>query len=212
MYGIIYKATNIINGKSYIGQTTKPLEKRIGMHYNESMSHRSNTHFHKALRKYGIDKFKFEILTAGCSQDDLNMLEIKNISYYNTFKNGYNSTKGGDGKSGYKFSKFSKQKLSKSHSGENNYLYGKHHNKSTKNKISIANKGRLVGKKHSSSQKYIIITPCGEEIVVHGLREFCRNYTKEKLHHGNLIKVARGIYKTSKGYICKYYKGEIKNG
>lgn len=92
MKGIIYKITNKVNGKSYIGQTRYTLEFRWKQHQHK----RDNTYFHNAIRKYGVDKFDIKILEE-CNYEDLNSREIFYIAKYNTFKEGYNLTIGGDG-------------------------------------------------------------------------------------------------------------------
>lgn len=92
-YGIIYSATNIINNKKYIGQTTFPLEKRKGEHLN-SIS-RQNTAFQKAMNKYGIDSFIWEIIDHAHSSNELDSKETIWIDYYNTYgHDGYNMTTG----------------------------------------------------------------------------------------------------------------------
>jgi len=60
-FGIIYKVTNLINNKIYIGQTTGSLEKRKIKHISCAKLN-SNIYFHKALNKYGIGSFDWEIL------------------------------------------------------------------------------------------------------------------------------------------------------
>ena len=91
---IIYKATNNINGKIYVGQTTKSLETRIKRHL-QSVRAGSDTHFHQALRKYGKDNFTFEIVCEVSSKAELNRLETYYISKWNTIKLGYNMVDGG---------------------------------------------------------------------------------------------------------------------
>jgi len=97
MYGIIYKATNKINNKIYIGQTTQSLEDRIYFHkyraYNElNVTH---THFINAIRKYGINNFIWEVIDEANTQEELNEKEIYWIKYYNSIENGYNIQPGG---------------------------------------------------------------------------------------------------------------------
>lgn len=88
--GVIYKATNLINGKSYIGQTKRDLETRKKEHLK-----RKGYTFHSALEKYGIENFEWSILEE-CEDDKLNEREIFWIDYYDTYNNGYNETSGGD--------------------------------------------------------------------------------------------------------------------
>lgn len=92
MKGIIYKITNKVNGKSYIGQTRYTLEFRWRQHLHK----RDNTYFHNAIKKYGPDNFQLEILEE-CPFSSLNEREMFYIAKYNTFKDGYNLTIGGDG-------------------------------------------------------------------------------------------------------------------
>jgi group I intron endonuclease len=107
---IIYKVTNLVNNKVYIGQTSRGFEVRKKehlRHINDSI------YFHSALKKYGVDNFIWEVIDDALTQDELNCKEIKWIEYYNSFgKNGYNLTKGGDTSSGYKHSDETKKKIS----------------------------------------------------------------------------------------------------
>lgn len=88
--GVIYKATCLITGKSYIGQT-----KHFEIRKKQHLQAKDNYIFHKALRKYGQENFKWEILEE-CSYDLLNEKETYWIKFYNSYSNGYNSTLGGD--------------------------------------------------------------------------------------------------------------------
>ena len=94
----IYKITNQINNKCYIGKTMKinPYE-RWKEHQREkdkpSEQHRA---IYCALNKYKIENFTFEIIEE-VSQQELNAKEQYYIQHYNSFHNGYNETLGGDG-------------------------------------------------------------------------------------------------------------------
>lgn len=92
---IIYKATNKINGKIYIGQTIHNLAHRRQRHLYDSRNKKDNMQFHKAARKYGAHSFEWEVLHTCFNINDLNRLEIFYIGFYNTFKKGYNATEGG---------------------------------------------------------------------------------------------------------------------
>jgi len=94
---IIYKATNKLNGKIYIGQTFKTLKERKSAHKNRAMFG-SNYHFHNAIRKYGFDVFEWKILEKGITnKDKLDALEIKYIKRFDSIENGYNISTGGGG-------------------------------------------------------------------------------------------------------------------
>lgn len=93
MKGFIYKITNKVNGKSYIGQTRYTVEFRWKQHQHKV----DNTYFHNAINKYGADNFTVETLEE-CKYEDLDSREIFYIAKYDTFNNGYNLTIGGDGR------------------------------------------------------------------------------------------------------------------
>ena len=96
---VVYKITNIINNKVYIG-ITKQIIKRIGNHiyYFKNPNSSNNTYLHKALRKYGLESFTIEIIEICDTLEILNNREIYWIKYYNTInsKNGYNLDSGGN--------------------------------------------------------------------------------------------------------------------
>lgn len=93
MKGKIYKITNKVNGKVYIGQTRYTLEFRWKQHIHK----KDNTYFHNAIKKYGPDNFQIELLEE-CPVEILDSREVFYIAKYNSFKDGYNLTIGGDGK------------------------------------------------------------------------------------------------------------------
>lgn len=222
-YGIIYKATNKINGKMYIGQTIHSLDKRMRAHISKTLNNGDDFYFHKAIRKYSQENFTWKIIVECYSKKELNKVEIETIKEYNTFKSGYNLTLGGNGNGGFKHSEKTKKKISVARKGKygkrgkDHPNFGKTHTEETKKKISEAEKGEknhMYGKRGNKSpkaKKYIITTPEGEEIFIHGLRNFCKNYKKEKLRHQNLSRVAKGKLKYSKGYKCRYWEEKICN-
>lgn len=125
--GIIYKATSIISNKSYIGQTIRKFEIRKKEHIRNSINlkHKDfNCHFYRALRKYGEDKFLWEIIEVyknidrDIVHDNLFKLEEFYVNKYNSFKNGYNSDKGGKGSKGRIVSNETRLKLRKIHLGK----------------------------------------------------------------------------------------------
>jgi len=102
IYGFIY-CISFPNGKKYIGQTTKEVEERIKEHIIIS---RTDAQYiiSKAIRKYGEDYIKYEVIDKAYNRNELNQLEIQYIIFYNTHYlkgNGYNMTDGGEGVSGY---------------------------------------------------------------------------------------------------------------
>lgn len=95
----IYKITNKINNHAYIGQSTR-IEHRWKEHQSSyNWSRESKKPLYLAFQKYGLENFIFEILEE-CDKEQLNKKEQYWISYYNTYKNGYNQTSGGEDNAG----------------------------------------------------------------------------------------------------------------
>lgn len=92
---IIYKATNKVNGKCYIGQTRHSIEVRKRKHLLCARKG-VKTNFYKAIRKYGADNFEWEIVCSTNDKQKLNELETFYITKYDSIKNGYNMVDGGD--------------------------------------------------------------------------------------------------------------------
>lgn len=94
----IYKATNTVNDKVYIG-FTKNVNNRIKRH--KICAKTSDSKFYRSIRKYGWDKFNWEIIYQSIDLDHTkNYMERYFIEQFDSFTTGYNSTYGGDGTSG----------------------------------------------------------------------------------------------------------------
>ena len=85
----IYKVTNKVNGKVYIGQSVD-----IGRRWRQHMTAADDIYFHKAIQKYGVDNFIWEVIEK-CKKSELDERESYWIEYYDSFNKGYNCTKGG---------------------------------------------------------------------------------------------------------------------
>lgn len=125
---VVYKITNNINGKVYIGQTTAPIKERWSKHCSPS----SNcVKLKNAIQKYGESNFTVEIIAECSNRDELNKLEKSLIQKHNSIESGYNLTDGGNAfnhseetkdkirkfRVGYRFSDEAKEKMSKSAKG-----------------------------------------------------------------------------------------------
>lgn len=136
IYATIYKCTNLLTNECYIGYDSNwPARKTKHLYdYLNPKSKNYNCHFYRAIRKYGIVNFNWEILY---QSDDkkycLNEMEEFFINEYDSFHNGYNMTKGGEGTLGKK-----------------SWL-GKNHTIETKKKISESNKGKIRSREHSEN-------------------------------------------------------------
>ena len=95
MRGFIYKITNKVNGKSYIGQTIQNVKERFYQHCATKCSQAVlNMVIHKAITKYGKSNFTIEVIEE-VESANLNDRERYWIRYYDSYNNGYNSTEGG---------------------------------------------------------------------------------------------------------------------
>lgn len=91
----IYKITNNINGRIYIGQSVNISQRWKDHRTKINSSYEYNTPLKRAFRKYGINNFTFEIIET-CSKDELDEKEQYYIEFYNSLTpNGYNIQKGG---------------------------------------------------------------------------------------------------------------------
>lgn len=93
----IYKITNKINGKIYIGKTIKSIEARFKKHLNGAKN-KVNRHLYDAMNCYGYENFELTLIETCKTIESLNEREIYWISHYNSISPcGYNMTQGGDG-------------------------------------------------------------------------------------------------------------------
>jgi len=152
---VIYKATNSITGKSYIGfDSNWPRRKSVHKRKSENGPRQ---YFHSAIHKYGWDVFIWEILYILEDREFALEMEQHCIVLYNTYNNGYNLTLGGEGTMGRVVSEETKLKMAKSNTG-------KVRSDEVKERISLAKRGMVgpnTGKKFSE--------------------EHCRNISRVKL-------------------------------
>jgi group I intron endonuclease len=120
--GFIYKITNIVNGKVYIGQTIYPVRERIARHVYSGRTGRAKNAISLAIAKYGRDAFKYETL-AILPEDELDAAEIAYIAEYASIApNGYNLKSGG---ARGRHSDATKRLISERNKGVNSVMYGK---------------------------------------------------------------------------------------
>ena len=138
----IYKITNKLNGKVYIGQSID-----IDTRWRQHINAKDNYAIHNAIKKYGEENFSFEVLLE-CPADMLNVWERDMIALYDCISpNGYNLTEGGEG---YQCSGETRLKMSEAKKGI-------HLSEETRLKMSEAKKGRISNRKG---------VPCSEETKI----------------------------------------------
>jgi group I intron endonuclease len=159
----IYKATNKINGKSYIGFDSAWPNRMNNHKHNASNKKHFKYALYNAIRKYGWDNFEWEVVYQSKDRDYiLKEMETHFIKEYNTFgNNGYNMTMGGEGAFGYKHTKefieWNRIRQIQWIKDNGSYMTGKKHNEETLEKISkgrrLSNHSPFAGKKHNEETK-----------------------------------------------------------
>jgi group I intron endonuclease len=93
-YFCVYKITNIINGKNYIGQSNDPRVRWNSHKYHSRNDGKKNYHLYASMNKYGIQNFLFDVIAQAPTADLLNFLENDLIIQYDALnsKYGYNKT------------------------------------------------------------------------------------------------------------------------
>lgn len=150
----VYRITNLINGKIYIGKTINP-KKRKNEHFSNKDQNADHLLLKKAMKKYGKEHFKFEII--GEYSDEIIALDMEKyfIREFNASGrvNGYNLTFGGEGLSGFKHSEKTKEILRIKNIGNLNPLYGKPQSTSLRAKQSHIQSNRKWKTNHSNESK-----------------------------------------------------------
>ena len=135
---VVYLLRNLVNGKGYVGQTIRGLEKRWKQHLYDAKSGK-RTALYNAIRLYGPDSFERCVLAEAHTLDELNALEVFHIKAQGTLApNGYNLTNGGQ----LRLLPQSIAKMAESQKGKKYHLGHKHSDESKK-MISMASKGRI---------------------------------------------------------------------
>ena len=94
----IYKITNDINNKIYVGKTIASLERRFKEHCADSTRRDDeNRPLYRAMNKYGIEHFSIHLIEE-CADEDASAREQYWIGFYKSYTEGYNATLGGEGR------------------------------------------------------------------------------------------------------------------
>lgn len=181
---LVYRMTNTVNGKSYIGITGRALDTRWLEHVERARQGQRNSRIYAAIRKYGPGAFVREVIAEGSSEEEARALEIEHIAKHDTYESGYNSNLGGEGF--LRFPDHIRRKISEAQKG-------KIVSAECRAKMSSAKLGRpecavhlgdhaKKGPANPRAKSFKVRFPDGSERVVVGLREFCRAHGLSSRH------------------------------
>ena len=199
---IVYMHTSP-NMKRYIGITSLDPVKR----WRNGRGYKDQSYFWNAIKKYGWDNFKHEVLIQGVSFEEACALEQKFIQDYKTYdsKYGYNLTLGGEGRV---LTDEQKKKLSEQRQGPNACGYGYFPSEETKKKMSDAAKGKIFTKKTrekmANAKKKVVYqyNLDGEFLNIFESATDGANATGTNI--GNLCACCRNVVKQANGFFWSY--------
>jgi len=204
----VYKHTNLINGKIYIGETCEAFVTRCG---HNGWGYHLQPKFYNDIIKYGWNNFNHEIIKDNLSHDDAIALEKKLIAKFNSMINGYNNSIGDKGCTGYHQTEEAKQKISEVQTGRERSIQdrenvgsffrefykthphpqtGTHQSQEAKEKF----KQKMSGKNNPNYKKYGYANPTSKPVFQFDLNG---NYIKD---YGSIAEAERfNNYKTKSG-------------
>jgi len=207
----IYKITNTVNGRVYVGLSHSPLS-RIKKHLN---CETGCIKLHRAIKKYGKKCFIGDIIENNLESFELAAeREIFYIELYNSFLCGYNSTTGGEGIPGHKHSTETKLKMSEKASNrkvsdkqrekfriqalKGSEGYNKRYTSETRRKLSESQKERISNGYNPKATMWVVQTP-SSIIKFNNPTLYCRNnkisFKTLWLSHKNNMPIKRGNLK-----------------
>ncbi len=198
--GIIYIITNRVNGKVYVGQTIRTLAQRRGEHLYRFRKAERDHLIYLAFRKHGVENFDWDVLETCEDIAELNDREEFYINKFDSYNHGYNMNTGGN-----TVSVETRKKLSEIFKGrEITWIHRTRETWKRRFDNGEFEMPKASGAANPLSKEYVITEPNGTVHIVKGLREWCRNWKKDTLYHSGLIAVAKGEWKHTKGYKCRY--------
>lgn len=189
----VYKITNKVTGKVYIGITNQGAGVRYRHHWYEARIGESAP-IHRSMKKYGEENFTLEILETVDTYEELKDREKYWIKFYDSMnrEKGYNLTEGGDGTFGRMHSEETKDKIRQK-------AIGRKASEETRRKMSESRKGKTSERRHTHIMK--IVEECQKPIMV--LNEF-----KEILNVYRSKKECADYYEHSITWVNSYAKPE----
>ncbi len=177
MYSV-YEITNQINGKKYIGITSRPIEQRFQEHISRAKCGQRGNRLYEAMRKYGSENFSIELIIQTSNENDVRELETQFIEKCDSYNSGYNCNLGGHGS--LHFPEEIKKKIRDAQIGKIIPLETRRKMSEAKIGVSACSehfgKYILKGSESPLSKSHMIQFPDGHIEEIKGLRAFCREH------------------------------------
>ena len=197
----IYKITNTINGKMYIGKTELSITQRWKAHLKDSKTRRCEQRpLYSAINKYGAENFIIEEVE-NCLSEQSNEREKYWITFYKTYQEGYNATLGGDSRSYINYSQvidlYASGKTCKEIGKELNIDVG------TVSKILKSNNIEVKRNNPTPKKKVQMLSLSGEKIKEFNSITEATNYLN-KTDGTNIGRACKGTRDTAYGFKWEY--------
>lgn len=208
--GYIYKITNKVNNKVYIGQTSRNIRERYHEHLRCSETSSSNQPLYNAMKKYGKEAFEVTLVEM-CDANLLDDREIFYINQYDSYNNGYNATIGGEGRPTTDYEKLAESFIA---SDESLTVYAKENNiKDTTIRCALKLTGRLEEYKtrhpeYNARDNAVMVEMLDKETgklveVFESISKALKFLNKDK-DKGHIKAVCTGKRQTAYGYKWQY--------
>lgn len=203
----IYQLTCSVNGKAYIGCTSRPISTRFNEHKYRALNSNRNIKLDNAIRKYGIETFSCDVIEECESREIMLKRERELIEINKTSTYGYNTSLGGEsgsygitGESHWAYgikrtdaqNKHQSNVMKGRYDGKNNPFHGKSHSQKSKDKISQANRGC----KPHTTKYWKVVLPSGDVVETMERVQFCKD---NNLNY-NSVRTATNQNRTYKNY------------
>lgn len=214
----IYKITVIPLNQVYIGLDTKPVYKqaRWKEHCRAAFKGQKKRKIHDAMRKYGIEQCLYEVIDSNFdSIGSLALAEIAYIQKFDSYKNGLNSTPGGDGLGRSTLLQMSSEEIQKIRStlGSSFREYNRKKWLDTtpeqrKEMVKHAHTPEVNAKRRETLKKYYESTPGSKEAKAKNIVEWQQN-NRDQLRKNNLVNSLRAAEKVSKKLKVEFPDGSV---
>lgn len=205
----IYKITNIINNKVYIGKTITSVAERFSKHKYDAINKIDNSYIHNAMRKYGLENFVVQTLEE-CSELELSEKERFWINFYQSYDNpkkGYNLTPGGEGNPKYEKALIQELWFKGYNQTEISNMVGCHRKTVLKYLLEISSKEERTSKKCGNASKAILMIDKNTDEIIQEFESIVKatNFLSKPQKAGSAISsVCKGNRKTAYGFKWKY--------